>query len=373
MVRSIMRFTESPSNFWGYALETSAKLLNIVPPKTVPQTPYEIWHCKPASYKYLRVWDSPAYIKRLVGDKLDSRSSLCWFVEYPKETAGYYFYDRFEKKVFISRNVIFLKKGFPVDSRCDEVLLDETSEAPQQNDVTSFEPMISTNGVLVLYRSTRESRPPERYGFLGLISQLDNNLRTYGEAMLNIDSDNWLEAMKSKMEWMDSNQTRLVAKEYTQRPRVNFEETYSLVAMAKSIRILLAITAWYDYEMWQMDMKTAFFNGFVEKEIYMDQPEDFIYVGEEQKVCRLQRSIYGLKQAFRSWNTHFDEVIRGYDFIKNEFDPCVYKKISGSSIVYFVVYDDDILLIRNDVKMLGDINAWLSTQLSMKDMGEASY
>ncbi|KAL0345559.1 UNVERIFIED_CONTAM: hypothetical protein Sradi_4387200 [Sesamum radiatum] len=76
MVRSMMSFTELPPSFWGYALETAAKLLNIAPSKSVPQTPYEIWHGKPASYKYLRVWGSPAYVKRLVGDKLDSRSSL---------------------------------------------------------------------------------------------------------------------------------------------------------------------------------------------------------------------------------------------------------------------------------------------------------
>ncbi|KAL0427756.1 UNVERIFIED_CONTAM: Retrovirus-related Pol polyprotein from transposon TNT 1-94 [Sesamum latifolium] len=65
MVRSMMSFTELPPSFWGYVFETAAKLLNIAPSKTVPQTPYEIWHDKPASYKYLRVWGSPAYVKRL--------------------------------------------------------------------------------------------------------------------------------------------------------------------------------------------------------------------------------------------------------------------------------------------------------------------
>ncbi|KAL2232467.1 UNVERIFIED_CONTAM: Retrovirus-related Pol polyprotein from transposon TNT 1-94 [Sesamum indicum] len=67
---------------------------------------------------------------------------------------------------------------------------------------------------------------------------------------------------------------------------------------------------------------------------------------------------------------HFDEIIWGYDFIKNEFDPYIYKKISGSSVPYLVLYFDDILLIGNDVKMLGDI---LSSKFSMKDMGDASY
>ncbi|KAL0445253.1 UNVERIFIED_CONTAM: hypothetical protein Slati_2248000 [Sesamum latifolium] len=61
-----MSFTKSPPSFWGYTLETAAKLLNMTPSKTVPQTPYEIWYGKPASYKYLRAWGSPAYIKRLV-------------------------------------------------------------------------------------------------------------------------------------------------------------------------------------------------------------------------------------------------------------------------------------------------------------------
>ncbi|KAL0455135.1 UNVERIFIED_CONTAM: hypothetical protein Slati_0852700 [Sesamum latifolium] len=86
-IRSMMSFTELPPSFWGYALETAAKLLSIAPSKSVPQTLYEIWHGKPASYKYLRVWGSPVYVKRLVGDKLDSRSSLCRFIGYPKETA----------------------------------------------------------------------------------------------------------------------------------------------------------------------------------------------------------------------------------------------------------------------------------------------
>ncbi|KAL0307288.1 UNVERIFIED_CONTAM: Retrovirus-related Pol polyprotein from transposon TNT 1-94 [Sesamum radiatum] len=111
----------------------------------------------------------------------------------------------------------------------------------------------------------------------------------------------------------------------------------------------------------------AFLNGFIEEEIYMYQQEGFTVVREE--VCHLQRSIYDLKQASRSWNMCFDEVIRGYNFIKNEFDPCVYKKISGCSIAFLVLYVDNILLIGNDVKMLGDTKVWLSTQFSMKDLG----
>ncbi|KAL0361304.1 UNVERIFIED_CONTAM: hypothetical protein Sradi_3814900 [Sesamum radiatum] len=202
----MMSFTELPSSFWGYALETAAKLRNIAPTTSVPQTPYKIWHDKPASYKYLRMWGSLAYVKRLVGDKQDSRSSLCRFIGYPKETAGYYFYDPAKIKIFVSRNAVFLKKDFLSDSRRDEVLIEESSEEPQHNSTTSFEPTVHTDDVPVLRRSTRESRVPERYGFVGLSSQLDNDPKTYREAISDIDSDKWLEAMKSEMDSMGSNQ-----------------------------------------------------------------------------------------------------------------------------------------------------------------------
>ncbi|KAL0313098.1 UNVERIFIED_CONTAM: hypothetical protein Sradi_5709100 [Sesamum radiatum] len=152
MIRSMMNFTELPPSLWGYALETAAKLLNIAPSKSVPHTPYEIWHGKPVSYKYLRVWDSPTYVKRLVGDKLDSRSSLCRVIGYSKETAGYFFYDPAEQKIFISRNAIFLKKDFPSDSRRGEVLIEESNGEPQHDSTTSFEPTVNTDGVLVLRR-----------------------------------------------------------------------------------------------------------------------------------------------------------------------------------------------------------------------------
>ncbi|KAL0448523.1 UNVERIFIED_CONTAM: hypothetical protein Slati_1408700 [Sesamum latifolium] len=151
-------------------------------------------------HPYLRVSSSPAYVKRLVGDKLDSRSNLCRFIGYPKETVEYYFYDPVEQKIFVSKNAVFLEKNFPSDSRRDEVLFEESSEEPQHDNTTSFEPPVLTDAVLVLRRSTRESRVPERYGFVGLTSQLDNDPKTYREAMSDIDSDKWLEAMKSEMD-----------------------------------------------------------------------------------------------------------------------------------------------------------------------------
>ncbi|KAK8686012.1 hypothetical protein V6N13_125040 [Hibiscus sabdariffa] len=105
----------------------------------------------------------------------------------------------------------------------------------------------------------------------------------------------------------------------------------------------------------------------------MTQPEGFVTPGNARKVCKLQRSIYGLKQASRSLNLRFNDAIKEFDFIRNEDEPCVYKKISGSIVSFLILYVDDILIIGNDIPTLQSIKTWLSSCFSMKDLGEAAY
>ena len=291
-------------------------------------------------------------------------------------------------------------------SNTDErISLPEPMES--QDDVTIPQPLTRSPR-----RSGRVRKEPERYGFL-ISPYVDVNLieenepTTYEEAILDVNSDKWLEAMKSEIDSMYANQVwtlvkapegvkpigckwvfkkktdmdgnvqtykaRLVAKGYRQKYGIGFDETFSPVAMIKSIRILLAIAAYHDYEIWQMDVKTAFLNGNLMEDVYMTQPDSFVILEHANKVCKLQRSIYGLKQASRSWNHRFDETIKEFDFIQNEDDSCVYKKVSGSALTFIVLYVDDILLIGNDIPMLQSVKTWLSIKFSMKDLGEAAY
>ncbi|KAK8660947.1 hypothetical protein V6N13_051852 [Hibiscus sabdariffa] len=133
------------------------------------------------------------------------------------------------------------------------------------------------------------------------------------------------------------------------------------------------VAAFHDYEIWQMDVKTAFLNGKLEEDVYMTQPEGFVTPENAGKVCKLQRPIYGLKQASRSWNLRFNEAIQEFGFIRNEDEPCVYKKFSGSIVSFLILYVDDILIIGNDIPTLQSIKTWLSSCFSMKDLGEAAY
>ena len=128
---------------------------------------------------------------------------------------------------------------------------------------------------------------------------------------------------------VDKYRARLVAKGFTQKEGIDFVETFSPVAKFTSIRILAALTAYYNLELHQMDVKTAFLNGHLDEEIYMLQPDGFIEKGNQGKVCKLNRSIYGLKQASRQWNILFDNAITSYGFSMMEGDHCIYFKIVG--------------------------------------------
>jgi hypothetical protein len=112
MVRSMMSQTDLLLSFWGYALETTAFTLNRVPTKSVERTPYEIWTGKHSELSFLKVLGCEAYVKCLVPDRLTLKSDKYFFMGYPRETKGYYYYNKVEGKVFVALNGVFFEKEF---------------------------------------------------------------------------------------------------------------------------------------------------------------------------------------------------------------------------------------------------------------------
>ena len=135
----------------------------------------------------------------------------------------------------------------------------------------------------------------------------------------------------------------------------------------------MAIVAHFDLELHHMDVRAAFLNGDLVEDVYMSQPIGFEEVGKDNMVCKLQKSIYGLKQASRQWYIKFDEVVTANGFKENIVDQCIYMKVSGSKFIFLVLYVDDILLTTNDTDMLIETKELLFSHFDMKDLGEASY
>ena len=166
---------------------------------------------------------------------------------------------------------------------------------------------------------------------------------------------------------------RLVAKGFTQVQGIDSEETFSPVVRFESVRFLLSIAALNDWEIEAMDVKLAFLHGYLEEEIYMEQPEGFIKKGKEKKVCKLIRSIYGLKQASRVWNQTFSiflEEKMNFHVIHSDAGVYVLRQQEGNSDVIFILYVDDILIMGNDKKLIVNLKKTLSSQqFQMKDLG----
>ena len=226
------------------------------------------------------------------------------------------------------------------------------------------------NVELTLRRSTRVI--PDEY--IVYLQELGNDLGakndsiTFSHAMNCKESDLWFNAMKDEMNSMETNgvwdlvifpngvktircklvyktkqkdslsnieryKARLVTKGFTQKEEINYKKTFSPVSRKDSLRIILALVAHFDFELQQMDVKTAFLNRELEEEVYMKQPKGFSSSQGEHLVCKLKKSIYGLKQASRQWYLKFYDVISSFGFEENLMDQCIYQKVSGSRFV----------------------------------------
>ena len=133
--------------------------------------------------------------------------------------------------------------------------------------------------------------------------------------------------------------------------------------------MVLAIAALRNLEIHQMDVKTAFLNGDLDEEIYMEQPEGFAAPGQEKKVCKLVKSLYGLKQAPKQWHQKFDSVVLANGFKINECDKCIYVKDTVHGYVILCLYVDDMLIVGSNDEMVKSTKAMLSTRFDIKDMG----
>ncbi|KAA0034863.1 gag/pol protein [Cucumis melo var. makuwa] len=331
MVWSMMSYAHLPNSFRGYAVQATVYILNCVPSKSISEIPLKLWIGHKGSLRHFRIWGCQAHVLETNPKKLEPRSKLCLFVGYPKGTRDGYFYGLKDNKVFVSTNATFLEEDHIREYKPrSKIVLNELSNESTELSTRVVEEPSTLARVVHVSSSIRIRQPkslgePRRSGrvtnlpihYMSLTETLtvisDGNIGdplTFKKAMEDVDKDEWIKAMNLELESMYFNlvwdlvdqpdgvkpigckwiykrkrgadgkvqtfKARLVAKGYTQVEGVDYEKIFSSVAMLKSIRILLSIAAYFDYEIWQMYVKTTILNDNLEETIYMQQPEGFI-------------------------------------------------------------------------------------------------
>ena len=168
---------------------------------------------------------------------------------------------------------------------------------------------------------------------------------------------------------------RLVAKGYTQKEGIDFNETFAPVAKFTTIRTMLAVAASQGYRVSQMDISTAYLHASVEEDLYMHQPEGYAQPGRDgqELVCKLNKSLYGLKQAGRNWNKTLDSWMRAHGMVASKSDPCLYTLQSTSGqYMAIAIYVDDLISIDNNQGARESLVKEMETRFKLVDLGQAS-
>ncbi|GKF81698.1 retrotransposon protein, putative, ty1-copia subclass, partial [Tanacetum coccineum] len=216
MVRSMISQTTLLKSFWDYALESAARILNMVPTKKVENTPYEVWLGQTPKLYYLKVWGCKALVKRdtlTKPEKIEPRSIKCIFVGYPKETMGYCFYYPPENKVLVAWNAEFFKNSLITQEASEsledlEIIHDEDTHPSENTSLHHDEDDQEINepesDIIHVRRSTRTRHAPDRMCLY--VNAEDHELRdliepaNYKAALLKPESDKWLAAMTVEMQ-----------------------------------------------------------------------------------------------------------------------------------------------------------------------------
>ena len=170
---------------------------------------------------------------------------------------------------------------------------------------------------------------------------------------------------------INKHKARLVAQGYAQQHGIDYEETFAPVVKYVSLRTVLAIANQRNMELHQMDVNSAYLNGDIDVDIYMKQPEGFVDPANPNKVCKLRKGLYGLKQSGRVWNEKIDKYLKSQGYTPSDADPCIYVKHNKGKMVVIALYVDDTVIASDCNKMLHAAKRMLSEKFDMTDLGEA--
>ncbi|KAL0398527.1 UNVERIFIED_CONTAM: Retrovirus-related Pol polyprotein from transposon TNT 1-94 [Sesamum radiatum] len=382
VARALMFESGLPREFWGDSILTATHIINKLPsPKLNWKSPFEILHKTPPSYNNLRTFGCLCYASNVIPhkSKFDHRAYKGVFIGYVQGQKGYKIYD-----------ILNCKSPDPTPDESSPSLA-PTTDLTLPTTQTSLQPTTQS----FPSRPHRQTKPPAWLNDFFCNHASDSPYTTYAispshndflAVLSTIQEPNMVDLPKGKRaigsKWVykvklnpngsvDRYKARLVAKGYNQVEGVDYIDRFSPVAKAVTVRTLLAVASSYAWPIHQVDINNAFLHGFLEEDIYMLPPDG--YSVPAGKVCKLRRSLYGLKQASRQWNRELTDKLLGYGFSQSPHDHCLFTKNTDTGLLILLVYVDDVLLTGPSISQINAAKEFLDSEFTIKNLGPAKY
>ncbi|KAL8087732.1 hypothetical protein AgCh_037766 [Apium graveolens] len=395
MARSMVKAKHLPRTFWAEPVQCAVYLLNRCPTKSVRnKTPNEAWSGSKPSVGHLRIFGCIAYahIPDQKRKKLDDKGE--------KKVAGLFFNgddddsdnqniedDRDDDQTpppspnqqtlgsTPSTGGSSSSGGAPRKMRSLDNIYEATSPVQKSFDYSLFCLMAECNPVTFEEASEERKWNKAMDEEIGAIKKNDTWELTdllEGHKAIGVK---WVYKTKTNQDGeVEKYKARLVAKGYKQRYDTDYDEVFAPVARVDTIRLLTAIAAQNQWKIFQMDVKSTFLNGYLEEEVYIEQPPGYVQKGQEDKVYRLKKAFYGLKQAPRAWNTRVDEYFQKNGFVKSPYEHALYTKTnSREDIMIMCLYVDDMIFTGNNPGMFNDFKKVMTNEFEMTYIGQMSY
>lgn len=419
MARTMLQDANMDYKYWGEAILTACFTRNRLPSSSLQfKSPYEVWYKEKPDYSKMRVFGSLAFahVPKELRTKLEPKASECRFLGYSAGVKGYRLVDMRTNKVIVSRDVIFEEETSFNNSdsnsvQDEEVVIgrrqssdDESSQETIRDSIEDDQPTVRRS------ERTNKGVPPVRFTeeqiFAGYSAAADLPT-SYTEAIASEDSSKWKSALHEELQSLKKNETwdlvnlpngktaiplkwvftvklnehdqitrykaRLVAKGFYQKFGSDYQETFSPVARFASLRLILSLAASQDMLIEQLDVTSAFLQGNLDDEIYVQQPEGFVEDGKEDLVCKLKKSLYGLKQAPRQWNRTLHAFLTSIGYDRTEEDWCVYFKVCDKFKTFVILYVDDFIVASSCSEDLTSLVTALGKRFDIKRLGKLHF
>ncbi|GJV20256.1 retrovirus-related pol polyprotein from transposon TNT 1-94 [Tanacetum coccineum] len=425
MSRTMLNEQSLPQKFWCNAVDTSTYILNRILIRAIlGKTPYELLRGRKPTLDYFRIFGSKCFILNTKDylTKFDPKSYEGIFLGYSQNSKAYIILNKHTRKVKESLNVTFNETPPPsktsplVDDDLDEEeaikvtekknlendIVDETLEIDEIVNIKESRNHPLENVIGNLNQRTLRSQAQNQSNFFCFVSTIEP--KNVNEALTD---DSWIVTMQEELnqfiandvwelvpqprnmiiigtKWVfrnkldengivSRNKARLVAQGYNQQEGIDYDETYAPVARLESIRILLAYACALDFKLFQMDVKSAFLNGFINEEVYVAQPPGFIDFEKPDHVYKLKKALYGLKQAPKAWYDRLKAFLIKHEYKMGMVDNTLFTKKRSSNLIIVQIYVDDIIFILTCQDMCDEFAKIMHDEFEMSMMGELNF